>query len=238
MLPEIEIDGQERLLNSHAVVVGVGGLGAPASIYLAASGVGKITLVDDDYVDVSNLQRQIVHTEASVGQLKVESGAQTLSNLNSEVAIQTVPKRLELGELINLFTEADVVLDATDNASTRYSINEACLRTQTPLVSGAAIRSEGQVSVFDSRNPESPCYACLFGNQEDVELNCAENGIIAPVVGIIGTIQAMEAVKVIVAFGDVLTGYVLYVDALRMELRKLRLKRDPSCQVCGSHTKH
>ncbi|MYE84610.1 MAG: molybdopterin-synthase adenylyltransferase MoeB [Gammaproteobacteria bacterium] len=234
MLPDFDVAGQERLLASHVLIVGIGGLGSPAAMYLAASGIGRLTLADDDVVDLSNLQRQIAHGEATVGRSKVQSAAERVAALNSTVAVCPVERRLEGNSLTAAVEEADLVLDATDNMATRVAINEACVATRTPLVSGAAIRMEGQVAVFDSRNAESPCYRCLYDDVGDEALNCAENGVIAPLVGIVGTVQAMEAVKLIAGVGEPLVGHVLYLDAKRMEWRKFRLPRNPRCPTCGT----
>ena len=234
MLPEFDVAGQERLLASHVLIVGIGGLGSPAAMYLAASGVGQLTLADHDVVDLSNLQRQIAHGEATVGRSKVLSAAERVSALNSNVAVCPVERRLEGELLTTAVDDADLVLDATDNMATRMAINEACVATRTPLVSGAAIRMEGQVAVFDPRTPESPCYRCLYDDVGDEALNCAENGVIAPLVGIVGTVQAMEAVKLIAGVGEPLVGHVLYLDAKRMEWRKFRLPRNPRCPTCGT----
>ena len=233
MLPDFDVAGQERLLASHVLIVGIGGLGSPAAMYLAASGIGRLTLADDDVVDLSNLQRQIAHGEATVGRSKVQSAAERVAALNSTVAVCPVARRLEGEPLTSAVEEADLVLDATDNMATRVAINEACVAARTPLVSGAAIRMEGQVAVFDPRAAESPCYRCLYDDVGDVALNCAENGVIAPLVGIVGTVQAMEAVNLIAGVGEPLVGHVLYLDAKRMEWRKFRLPRNPRCPTCG-----
>ncbi len=233
MLPEFDVAGQERLLRAHVLVVGIGGLGSPATMYLAASGVGRLTLADDDVVDLSNLQRQIAHGEGTLGQPKVASARERIAELNSGVAVSTIAHRLEGECLREAVDEADVVLDATDNMATRVAINAACVATSTPLVSGAAIRMEGQVAVFDPRDAESPCYRCLYDDVGEQALNCAENGVIAPLVGIVGTVQAMEALKLIAEVGEPLVGYVLYLDAKRMEWRKFRLPRNPRCPTCG-----
>lgn len=232
MLPEIDIAGQEKLLASSVAVVGLGGLGAPAALYLISTGVGHLVLIDDDVVEETNLQRQIVHSEASLTQTKVSSAARTLSAINSRAEITQYNRRFTESQFVDLFQCVDAVVDATDNAETRYMLNTACLQTGTPLISGAAVRMEGQVSVFDPRDPDSPCYGCLYKDIEDEELNCAENGVASPVVGIIGSIQAMETVKLLVDFGKPLTGNVLYLDAKRMDLKKLRLTRDPNCEFC------
>jgi len=234
MLPEVDVAGQEKLLDGCVLIIGVGGLGSPVAIYLAAAGVGRLVLSDHDDVDLSNLQRQIVHRTDTIGESKVASAAHSLLQLNPDIRIDTVDHKLEGDELIDAVTQADVVLDATDNFGARYAVNDACWQTSTPLVSGAAIRWEGQVAVFDPRNPTSPCYRCLYAEGDDEALNCSENGVIAPLVGIIGTCQAMEAIKLLTDVGDPLTGYVLYFDAKRMEWHKLGLPRNPNCPTCSS----
>lgn len=234
MLPEIDIAGQEALLAARVLIVGLGGLGSPAAFYLTAAGVGHLVLCDDDQVDASNLQRQIVHKHDSVGMPKVSSAANTLADLNPETCIELIEERLSGESLRRTVEAADVVVDATDNFATRYELNRACLATGTPLVSGAAIRMEGQVSVYDPRDPLSPCYRCLYPEGSDAELNCAENGVIAPLVGMIGTVQAMETIKLLTHVGETLTGHLLVLDAKYMEWRKLRLKPNPECPDCGS----
>ena len=234
MLPEFDIAGQQALLDARALVVGLGGLGSPAALYLAALGVGSLVLVDHDTVDVSNLQRQIIHDHNSLGRTKVESAAARIAALNPATRVVTIESRLEGAALTSAVAEADVVLDGTDNFTARYAINEACVQTKTPLVSGAAIRLEGQVTVIDPRRDDAPCYRCLYGSAGDEALNCAENGVAAPLVGIIGSVQAMEAMKIIASVGDSLAGYVLYLDAKRMEWRRLRLTKDPDCRTCGA----
>lgn len=233
MLPEFDIAGQERLLSARVLIAGVGGLGSPAAMYLAAAGVGHLTLADDDEVDLSNLQRQIAHGEATLGQSKATSAASTISRINSTVSTVPLCSRLEGAVLAAAVADADLVLDATDNMASRVAINHLCVNTRTPLVSGAAIRMEGQVAVFDAREADSPCYQCLYPDGEGEELNCADNGVIAPLVGIVGTVQAMEAVKLIARVGDTLVGHVLYLDAKRMEWRKFTLPKNPECAVCG-----
>ncbi len=233
MLPEFDIAGQEAMLNSTALVIGLGGLGSPAALYLAAAGIGALHLVDHDVVDLSNLQRQIIHSQAALGTAKVESAARRIAAINPDTKVKTSAGKLDAEELAAAATNADVVLDGTDNFATRYAVNAACVATRTPLVSGAAIRMEGQIAVFDSRQEHSPCYRCLYGEATDMPLNCAENGVAAPVVGIVGSVQAMEAMKLLAGFGDALVGHVLYLDAKRMEWRKLKLARNPNCEVCG-----
>jgi adenylyltransferase/sulfurtransferase len=234
LLPEIGIEGQEKLLGARALLIGAGGLGAPASLYLAASGVGRLTLCDHDSVDLTNLQRQIVHFTDSIGRLKVDSARATLARINPEIAIETVGERVAGERLERLVEAADVVIDATDNFATRHAINRACVRHRRPLVSGAAIRFDGQVAVFDLRQPASPCYHCLFPESGDLEeMRCAVMGVFAPLVGVIGATQAAEALKLLMGVGRDLTGRLLMLDALSMEWRSVRLKKDPACPVCG-----
>ena len=234
MLPEIDIEGQGRLGSATVLVVGLGGLGSPVAMYLAAAGIGRLILNDFDAVDLSNLQRQIVHADASVGEPKTRSAASTLAALNPLVAVETIGERLSREALEELLVRVDLVLDASDNFATRYLVNDACWRAGKPLVSGAAIRWEGQVALFDPSRPESPCYRCLYPEGDDEALNCAENGVIAPLVGVVGAMQAMEAVKAITGVGDTLVGHILYYDAKRADWRKFRLGKRPSCPVCGS----
>lgn len=233
MLPELDVDGQARLLAARVLVIGLGGLGSPAAMYLGAAGVGTLVLVDDDSVDLSNLQRQIIHGTDTIGHTKVESAAATIRRLNPDVNVVAIPNRLDHDRLAAEVSAADLVLDATDNFATRYLLNEACWRAGTPLVSGAAIRWEGQVTAFDPRDPQSPCYRCLYPEGDDTALNCAENGVAAPLVGIIGASQALEALKLLCGVGEPLAGHVLYFDGKWLEWRKLRLHRDPHCPVCG-----
>jgi molybdopterin/thiamine biosynthesis adenylyltransferase len=233
MLPEVDVAGQEKLLNATVLILGMGGLGSPAALYLASAGVGKLAICDHDVVELSNLQRQVVHRQSSLGQAKVESAKQTLKEINPDVQVVTHGHKLEGRALAKAVSAADVVLDATDNFAARYAINDACWQTRTPLVSGAAIRWEGQLAVFDPRQPDSPCYRCLYAEGDDDALNCSENGVIGTLVGIIGACQAMEAIKLITGAGDPLTGNVLYFDSKRMDWRKLRLGKNPSCATCG-----
>jgi molybdopterin-synthase adenylyltransferase len=234
LLPEIEIDGQQKLLDSHALIIGVGGLGAPVALYLAASGGGRLTICDDDNVDLTNLQRQIVHFTDSIGERKVESAHRTLSRINPQAAVTAIAERVAGEQLERLVQSADVVVDCTDNFATRHAINRACVRFAKPLVSGAGVRFDGQVTVFDLRKTDSPCYHCLFPESGDVEeMRCAVMGVFAPLVGIIGSIQAAEALKILIGAGRDLTGRLLLLDALTMEWRSVRLKKDPHCAVCG-----
>lgn len=235
MLPDLDIEGQEKLLAARVLILGLGGLGSPAAMYLAAAGVGHLVLVDDDEVDLSNLQRQIVHTTERVGESKVTSAAQTLAQLNPEVEITCVAQRLDQKALEQQLAGVDLVLDCTDNFSSRFALNAACVATGTPLVSGAAIRMEGQVAVFDSRRSESPCYRCLYQDQRDEDLSCSESGVLAPLVGVIGSMQALEALKLLAGFGTDLAGRLLLFDARHAQWRELKLMRDRDCPVCGDN---
>jgi molybdopterin-synthase adenylyltransferase len=234
LLPEIGIEGQQKLCAAHALVVGVGGLGSPIALYLAASGVGKITLCDADQVDLTNLQRQIVHHTDAIGKLKVESARATLARINPEVQVQMIAQRVEGKQLATLVETADIVIDATDNFPTRHAINRACVKYRKPLVSGAGVRFDGQVSVFDLRDSASPCYECLFPEGQEVEeTRCAVMGVFAPLVGVIGATQAAEALKIIVGIGDTLKGRLLMLDALSMNWRSVKLRKDADCAVCS-----
>lgn len=234
LLPQIEYAGQEKLTTSHALIVGAGGLGAPAALYLAASGVGKLTICDFDTVDLTNLQRQIIHTTQSVGINKAVSAQQTIYEINPEVNVQTIQQKSTEAEFTKLATEADVVLDCSDNFATRYALNRVCLALKKPLVSGAAVQFEGQITVYDFRHESSPCYHCLFPDTgSDQEMRCAENGVFSPLVGMIGTTQAAEALKLILNIGESLQGRLLLLDALSMEWRSIKFARDPKCAVCG-----
>lgn len=234
LLDEIGIEGQERISGAHVLVVGAGGLGAPALMYLAAAGCGCITVADADRVDLTNLQRQIIYATACVGELKVDSAAQSMRALNPEVQIVTVPTRLKGRELETHVLAADVVLDCTDNFSTRQQINAACVQYKKPLVSGAAIRWDAQVSVFDLRDDASPCYACIYPpDEEPQEVACATLGVFAPLTGIVGAVQAAEALKLITGVGELLTGRLLMLDALHMAWTTLRVKKRAMCPICG-----
>jgi molybdopterin-synthase adenylyltransferase len=235
MLPQVEYAGQEKLTQSHALIIGAGGLGAPVAMYLAAAGVGTLTICDFDQVDLTNLQRQIIHTTAAVGQNKALSAQATIARLNPEVNVHVETMRLSGDALAARVDAADVIIDCSDNFATRYLLNQLCFTHKTPLVSGAAIRFEGQLSVFDFRHDESPCYHCLYPDVgDDQELRCADNGVFAPLVGMIGTAQAAEAIKVLLNIGQTMQGMLLLLDALSAEWRTIRLKKDPSCVVCGS----
>jgi molybdopterin/thiamine biosynthesis adenylyltransferase len=234
LLPEIGIDGQQELLDAHALIVGAGGLGAPVALYLAASGVGRLTICDDDAVDLTNLQRQIVHFTDAIGEPKVESARRTLSRINPNVQVATIAERVSGERLDGLVASANVVIDCTDNFATRHAINRACVKFGRPLVSGAAIRFDGQIASFDLRKPDSPCYHCLFPESGDLEeMRCAIMGVFAPLVGIIGSMQAAEALKLLMGIGRDLSGRLLLLDALAMEWRSVRLKKDAACAVCA-----
>ncbi|MBE0619986.1 MAG: molybdopterin-synthase adenylyltransferase MoeB [Burkholderiales bacterium] len=235
LLPEIGIEGQEKLLGARALVIGAGGLGSPAAMYLASGGVGHITLADGDSVDLTNLQRQILHTTAAVGRAKAYSGKDTLAQLNPEIDVAAIPERLEGEALARLIASVDVVLDCCDNFATRHAVNRACVEHRKPLVSGAAVRFDGQVSVFDLRQPDVPCYNCLFPEDTEAEeTRCAVMGVFAPLTGIIGTVQAAEALKLLCGAGETLNGRLLLLDSLRMEWRSVRLSKDPACKVCAA----
>jgi adenylyltransferase/sulfurtransferase len=233
MLPDLDLDGQEKLLAARVLIIGLGGLGSPVAMYLAAAGVGHLTLVDFDAVDLSNLQRQIAHTNARIGQNKAVSAAQNLRELNPDIAIECIEKLLDADSLVEHVKQASVVVDCTDNFQTRFAINAACVAAKVPLVSGAAIRLEGQVAVFDSRDTSSPCYRCLYEEDSD-DLTCAANGVLAPLVGIIGSMQALETIKLICGFGTNLAGRLLLLDARHSQWRELKLPKDKNCPVCAS----
>lgn len=234
LLSEIDYQGQLRLANAHAVIFGLGGLGSPASLYLAAAGIGRLTLVDFDEVDDSNLQRQIVHREANIGELKVESAKSNLSQLNRFIDIHTLACTLTEPEVEALVSTADVVLDCTDNFATRFQLNRACFNANKPLVSGAAIRWEGQLSTYDFRKDHSPCYQCLYPNEGGVELTCSQNGVLSPVVGMVGSMQAVEAIKALLEL-PTLSGKLMIIDAYTMMIRTLNLKKDPECPHCSTN---
>ncbi len=234
LLEEIGVEGQERILGAHALVIGAGGLGSPVVLYLGTAGVGRITIVDHDSVDLTNLQRQIAHNMQRVGQPKAQSAREGIEAINPEVLVKPVIARADAQLLDELVPQADVVLDCTDNFKTRHLINAACVKHRKPLVSGAAIRMDGQVSVFDMRDAKSPCYACVFPPDENFEeTRCATLGVFAPLVGIIGAMQAAEALKVLAQTGESLAGRLLMLDGLAMAWNEVRVPRDPSCGVCS-----
>lgn len=234
LLQQVDIDGQLKLKSSKVLIVGLGGLGSPVALYLAAAGVGELHLADFDSVDLTNLQRQVIHDTPSVGMSKVDSALSRLQAINPEITLIAHRSALDADSLAQAVAAVDVVLDCCDNFGTREAVNVACVAARKPLVSGAAIRLEGQLSVFDSRQPQSPCYHCLYGHGSDDELTCSEAGVIGPLVGLVGSLQALEALKVLAGFGESLIGRLLLIDALGTRFRELRVKRDPACSVCGA----
>jgi len=235
LLDQIGIEGQTRIVASHVLIIGAGGLGSPAALYMASAGVGKITLVDNDTVDLTNLQRQILHTQDRIGQLKAVSGKTALARINPEVVVEPITERVAGERLESLVAAADAVLDCCDNFDTRHAVNRACVKHRVPLISGAAVRFSGQISVFDARQEDSPCYYCLFPEGEDVEeMRCAVTGIFAPLTGIIGSMQAAEALKVLSGAGEPLIGRLLLLNGLTMEWRSVRFAKDPRCAVCAA----
>ena len=234
LLPDIEYSGQKILLNSHCLVVGAGGLGSPASIYLASSGIGKITICDFDDVDISNLQRQILHSDQSIGKNKALSAAQFLNKVNPEIIITPIAKRLNIDAMADIAKDVDVIIDCSDNFETRYVLNKIAFDLKKPLVSGAAIKFDGQISVFDFRKMNSPCYECLFPDTNtEEELRCADHGVFSPIVGIIGSTQAAEAIKIILDIGNSLMGRLLLLDAKDMTWKTIKIVKDKGCRVCS-----
>jgi molybdopterin/thiamine biosynthesis adenylyltransferase len=234
LLEDIDVQGQEKLLQAHALVIGAGGLGSAAAPYLAAAGIGKITLIDHDVVELTNLQRQIMHAEQAIGKSKVLSGQQFLSQLNSSIQVDILQEKITAALLTKLLPMVDVVLDCTDNFKTRQLINASCVQHKTPLVSGSALRFDGQVSVFDPRNQTSPCYACIFSPEEEFEeVSCSTMGIFSPLVGIIGAIQAAQTLQVMIGFGESLIGRMLLWNARTTQIDQIRIARNPDCPVCG-----
>jgi len=236
LLDELGIERQQQLLASHALILGAGGLGSPVALYLGGAGVGQITVVDHDTVDVTNLQRQIAHTLADVGQPKAQSIQQAIANINPDVQVNVINQRADDALLNERVPLADVVIDCTDNFATRHAVNRACVTHGKPLVSGAAIRFDGQVTVYDPRDAQSPCYACVFPESEKLEeAQCATMGVFAPLVGIIGSVQAAEALKLLMNVGQPLTGRLLMLDAKNMAWSEIRMPRHADCPVCGRH---
>jgi molybdopterin/thiamine biosynthesis adenylyltransferase len=239
LLDEIGIEGQARLLGAHVLIIGAGGLGSPAALYLAASGVGQITLVDDDAVDLTNLQRQVMHTTERIGTPKVESGRAALRAINPEVAVTALCERADGERLRELVQAASVVLDCSDNFATRHAVNRACVAAGVPLVAGAAIRFDGQLSVFDTRQPACPCYACVFPENSGFEdVACSTMGVFAPLVGIVGAVQAAEALKLLLGIGAPLAGRLLMLDGRAMEWTEIKTARNPACTVCAERPAH
>ena len=233
LLPEIDVPGQEKLLAAHVAIIGIGGLGSPVALYLASSGIGKLSLIDFDSVDLSNLQRQIIHDTDHLGTTKVSSAQGKLAALNPGTSVQVYDEKLSDSEISALIKEVDAVVDCTDNFATRLTINQACVQHQVPLISGAAIRMEGQLMVYDPSIANAPCYACLYQNTAELELNCATTGVAAPLVGIIGSMQAMETLKILVGFGEPATGSLLIFDAANTQWQRFRVARRADCPTCG-----
>ena len=235
LLDQIGITGQEKIIAAHALIIGGGGLGSPVALYLASAGVGQITLADDDVVELTNLQRQIAHDMASLGVNKAQSAAQRMRAMNPDIQVNSLNLRLHGDALNSAVAKADVVLDCSDNFPTRHAVNRACVLHKKPLVSGAAVRFDGQIAVFDLRQESAPCYACLFPEHaRDTDMRCAEFGVFAPLVGVVGSIQAVEALKLLIDAGQSLSGRLLLYEALGADWRSLRLKKDSGCEVCGN----
>ena len=232
MLSRFDIDGQEKLLGTRVLILGVGGLGCPAAQYLAAAGVGELVLSDPDTVDMTNLQRQVLFSDQDINRPKVEAAANRIRQINPDIVCRIIPKKLEDQALLENIQNADVVLDCTDNFTSRFAINKACVETGTPLVSGAAIRMNGQLAVYDFREPDAPCYRCLYDEQSNEQLSCSESGVLGPVVGTIGTMQALEAIKLIIGMGETLSGRLMIFDALTMQWQSMNLQADLECPVC------
>lgn len=234
MLPQVDITGQERLLSSRILILGLGGLGCPAAHYLAAAGVGTLVLADPDIVDLTNLPRQLLYTSADQGVAKVAVAAARLLSIDDSIAVETLQTKLTGTELLDQVKKSTVVLDCTDNFQSRFAINAACVQAGVPLVSGAAIRLNGQLTVYDRRQNDAPCYRCLYDEQSNENLSCAESGILGPVVGTIGTMQALEAIKLITGFGNTLNGRLMIFDAMATEWQTMQIRPDPLCPVCGA----
>lgn len=233
LLPQIDIEGQQALLEGKVLVIGLGGLGSPVAMYLAAAGVGELTLVDDDQVELSNLQRQIIHGEADIGEDKVTSAANSINALNAEIDVKTISKRLSETELTEQVKRVDVVVDCSDNFATRFLLNKVTQQCRVPLVSGAAIRMEGQVTVYDARQEGSACYRCLYEDTGELQQTCSETGVFSPLLGVIGGMQAIETMKLLINTGDILSGRLLIFDAFAMAWREIRIKQDAACPVCN-----
>lgn len=236
LLPQLDVEGQEKLRAATALIVGLGGLGSPVVLYLAAAGVGRLILVDHDAVDLSNLQRQIAHQTASIGKPKVESAAETARRLNPHCDIVTVTEKLDADNAQRWVSQSHVIVDCSDNFAVRFLLNRMSVQCKVPLVSGAAIGLDGQLSVYDPRLENSPCYRCLYDETGEEDMRCVSNGVLAPIVGIVGSIQATEAIKVLAGLGTTLVGRLLLLDGLRMQFREIRLNRNPACPVCGAGT--
>jgi len=233
LLPQIDIDGQQKIFSGHVLIIGLGGLGSPAALYLAAAGVGELTLVDDDSVELSNLQRQIAHGEADVDRLKVESAAESIDKINSLCQVNIITHRLNKQALEQVVGKVDVVIDCTDNFASRFLLNEVTQAAKVPLVSGAAIRMEGHITVYDARESDSACYRCVYDDTGELEQTCSESGVLSPLLGIIGSMQAVEAIKLLTGIGDTLSGRLMMLDALTMSWREIKLRQDTACPICN-----
>jgi adenylyltransferase/sulfurtransferase len=233
LLPQVDVEGQDKLINARVLVVGMGGLGTPVAMYLAGAGIGELIIADYDHVELSNLHRQVVHSTADIDRPKVESARDRMLAINPEVKVTAITKALDADTLLEWVQQVTVVVDACDNFATRFAINEACVQAGVPLVSGAAIRMEGQLSVYDSRDEKSPCYRCLFSDESADEETCSQTGVLGPVVGTIGSLQALETIKLIAGIGKPLVGRLLLFDGLQGEWQRMQLKRDPGCPVCS-----
>jgi molybdopterin/thiamine biosynthesis adenylyltransferase len=236
LLPQMDVEGQEKLLNSRVLIIGLGGLGSPAAMYLGAAGVGELVLNDYDTVDLSNLQRQIAHGTENLGEPKTVSARKALERLNPEIRIDTLDQRLEGSALEQAVAGVDLVLDCSDNFATRFALNAACVRARKPLVSGAVIRFEGQLAAFTPNRPDSPCYNCLYPDRGELAESCSQTGVIAPLPGIIGSMQALEAIKLLTGIGNPVSGRLLLLDALAMEWHQIVLRKNPKCPTCGNLT--
>ena len=233
MLPQIDVEGQQKIIDSTMLIIGMGGLGSPSALYLAAAGVGHIIIADFDQVELSNLQRQIIHRTSDIGNDKVNSAKAKLLELNSNIKVTIANELVHTGNLSSLIKDVDIVLDGTDNFESRFEINKACVEFQKPLVSAAVIRLEGQISVFKGYEKDQPCYQCLYSQEGSGRENCVENGVLAPVAGLIGTIQALQAIKVLLNLGEQLCGVLMLVDALDLSFRKVKIVKDSECPICG-----
>jgi len=233
MLPQIDIEGQQKINDSTILIIGMGGLGSPTALYLAATGVGHIIIADFDQVELSNLQRQIIHTTSDIGDDKVNSAKAKLLELNPNITVTVANEIMHSDNLASLIKDVDIVLDGTDNFESRFEINKACVEHHKPLISAAVIRFEGQISVFRGYEVDQPCYQCLYSEQGDGRDSCVENGVLAPVAGLVGTIQALQAIKVLLGLGEQLCGELLLIDGLDLSFRKVKIAKDPECPICG-----
>ena len=233
MLPQIDVEGQQKIIDSTMLIIGMGGLGSPTALYLAAAGVGHLIIADFDQVELSNLQRQIIHRTADIGEDKVDSAKAKLLELNPNITVTVVNEIMHSDNLASLIKDVDIVLDGTDNFESRFEINKACVECHKPLISAAVIRFEGQISVFKGYEVDQPCYQCLYSEDGNGRESCVENGVLAPVAGLVGTIQALQAIKVLLALGEQLCGELLLIDGLDLSFRKVKIVKEPECPICG-----